>query len=377
MILAFLFSAALASQDDVAAARAAVEKCLPWLEKEGVAWIKQRDCLSCHQVTFMVWAHHEARAKGIAVDDRKLAEWTGWSLRESATQRVALLLTPAAVDGLKSDGLPAEVAAKLAPFTTKPELKGGLKEARFLKELGTALSPEELQEHQPAVLRRASRERGDGGGVDTMAQLLLAGVYGGDESREFVAATRAHLAGFQQPDGTWKPNGQLNGMNRAPGEATAITTMWSAIALGPTSDAATKAADAARKAAKGKTTEWLVARAILERTFGGPGADREFLKELLDRQKPDGGWSAVPEAASDAFATGLALYALGPADEAALRRARKFLVDTQSKDGSWPVPPAPWTKPGSKPERNKRLDPIYGYWGSAWAAIGLARTLPN
>ena len=371
MALALLLSAVLAPQDDASAARAAVEKSLPYLEKEGVAWIRQRDCLSCHQVTFMLWAHHEARAKGIAVDDRKLAEWTDWSLRESTAQRIRVLLTQPLVDGL-----PGEVAPKLAPFVTKPELKGGLKEAAFVKELGKMLTAEELKAHQPAVLRRAAREKGDGGGVDTMAQLLLAGVYDGDADREFVAATRAHLAGFQQPDGTWKPNGQLNGMNRAEGEATAITTMWAAIALGPTSDAAKKAVEHARKAPRGKTTEWLVARAILEQTFGEPGAGRDFLQALLDRQKPDGGWGAVPEAPGDAFATGLALYALGPGEAAALRRARKFLVETQSKDGSWPVPPAPWTKQGSKPERNQRLEPIYGYWGSAWAAIGLARTLP-
>src|SRR5688572_17690956 len=201
MIFALLLSAVLAPQDDASAARAAVEKSLPYLEKEGVAWIKQRDCLSCHQVTFLLWAHHEADAKGIRVDARKLAEWTDWSLRESTAQRVQLLLTPPLLDGL-----PAEVAAKLAPFTTKPELKGGLKEAAFVKELGKALSAEELHAHQSAVLQRAARAKGDGGGVDTMSQLLLAGVTGGDADREFVASTRAHLAGFQQPDGSWKPN---------------------------------------------------------------------------------------------------------------------------------------------------------------------------
>jgi len=52
-------------------------------------------------------------------------------------------------------------------------------------------------------------------------------------------------------------------------------------------------------------------------------------------------------------------------------------VETQSEDGSWPVPPAPWTKTGSQPDRLKLLEPIYRYWGTAWATIGLARTLPE
>jgi len=76
------------------------------------------------------------------------------------------------------------------------------------------------------------------------------------------------------------------------------------------------------------------------------------------------------------FATGLALYALGSAEDAAVPRARKFLVESQSPDGSWPIPPGPWSIPGSKPEGLKRREPIYRYWGTAWATIGLARTLP-
>lgn len=369
MTLAFLLSC-LAVQDDADRARAAVERSLPYLEKEGIAWIQKRDCLSCHQVPFMLWAHHEAQANGIAVDGRKLAEWTGWSLRESVAQRVRFRLTEPILETMKSDGMPAEVAAKLAPFAAKPELKGGLKESAFVRELEKALSAEERSAHRDLVMKRVAREKGDGGGVDTMAQLLLAGVGG----EEFAASTRSHLVGFQQPDGSWKPNGQLFGMNRSRDEAIAITTMWTAVALGATSDAAAKAVAFVRKSPRGKTTEWLVARALLEITFGERGASEEFVRELRSRQNPDGGWSALPEAAGDAFATGLALYVLGSAD-AAVPRARKFLVESQSEDGSWAIPIAPWSKSGSKPEPNPRLESIYRYWGTAWAAIGLARTL--
>ena len=372
MITLALLLSTFAQSQDADRARTAVERSLPFLEKEGLAWIEKRDCLSCHVVPFMVWSHDEARAKGIPVDAKKLAGWVEWSTRESTACRTLTWLTAPILDELKADGVPADTVAKLTHFTTKPELKGGKKEAVFRKELGNALTAEERSTYGPVVLRHAAHGMGDGGGVDTMAQLLLAGV-GGDE---FAASTRAHLLKFQQPDGSWKPNGQLGGLNRAEGEAVAITTLWTALALGPTSDAAQKAVGFVRKGARGKTTEWLAVRALVEAAFGERGAAEEFLRDLRGRQNADGGWSVVPEAAGDAFATGLALYALGSSDDAAVPRARKFLAESQEKDGSWAVPPGPWTKAGSKPDRNQRLEPIYRYWGSAWAAIGLARTLP-
>jgi hypothetical protein len=49
-----------------------------------------------------------------------------------------------------------------------------------------------------------------------------------------------------------------------------------------------------------------------------------------------------------------------PSSESAVQRAQSFLVKTQQKDGSWAV--------GG---RNVT------YFGSAWAAIGLMRSLPE
>jgi hypothetical protein len=123
-----------------------------------------------------------------------------------------------------------------------------VKESAFPAEVAKVLTAEEFSRHQEVVLKHAGRGKGDGGGVDTMGQLLLSGAVGG----EFAGATRSHLEGFQQPDGSWKPNGQLRGMNRAEGEATALTTMWVAIALGPKSEAAIKGAGFARRRREGR-----------------------------------------------------------------------------------------------------------------------------
>jgi hypothetical protein len=55
-------------------------------------------------------------------------------------------------------------------------------------------------------------------------------------------------------------------------------------------------------------------------------------------------------------------------EDPAVRRAWKFLLQTQRADGSWY---APTKKPNAKD------NPIAAYWGSAWATIGLLHTLPQ
>ena len=53
--VAVLASAELArAQDDPASARQAIERSLPFLEEKGVAWIKERGCVTCHQTTFLI-----------------------------------------------------------------------------------------------------------------------------------------------------------------------------------------------------------------------------------------------------------------------------------------------------------------------------------
>src|SRR5437016_3718453 len=170
-IVTSVLLALLAAAQDEAPIRKSVERSLPYLEKEGLAWIQKRDCLSCHQVTFMLWAHEEARTRGIAVDAKKLSEWNAWSLNESLAQRVRFKLSPPILESLKGEGLAPDVLAKLAYFGTKSGVKEGLKEAGFEKELAKALSPEELSRHKDNLLKHAQREKGDGGGMDTLGQL--------------------------------------------------------------------------------------------------------------------------------------------------------------------------------------------------------------
>src|SRR5215203_5111449 len=60
--------------------RAAVQRSLPVIERTAGEWMHDRNCNSCHVVTFLTWSHNAAAARGLNVDRTKLAEWERWSL---------------------------------------------------------------------------------------------------------------------------------------------------------------------------------------------------------------------------------------------------------------------------------------------------------
>jgi squalene-hopene/tetraprenyl-beta-curcumene cyclase len=94
---------------------------------------------------------------------------------------------------------------------------------------------------------------------------------------------------------------------------------------------------------------------------------------ILKHQRDDGGWGWLTADESDGFGTGVALYALArdglAADQPAIVQGRRFLIETQPAAGSWPVK-------GTKKDKAKKVEPTATYWGTCWAVIGLAETLP-
>jgi hypothetical protein len=120
-------------------------------------------------------------------------------------------------------------------------------------------------------------------------------------------------------------------------------------------------------------------RLLLDERLGKPAEEaRPLLESFLRLQNEDGGWSQTNQMKSDAFATGLSLYVLAgrkePGAGTAVGRAQAFLVKNQQPDGSWPMASRPAEPPGPGPASN--LGPIR-YFGTAWAAIGLARSGPE
>jgi hypothetical protein len=161
-------------------------------------------------------------------------------------------------------------------------------------------------------------------------------------------------------------------------------TALATLALLPAAAAGDKAAQAARD----KGVKWLAEtksdddpqsvalRLVLWRKLGRPAGEWEpLVKRIKDRQNADGGWGQSKDMASDAWATGQALYALAHAglkpDAASVARGRAFLIKTQRADGSWPMTSRP-TAPGGKGSTS--LIPITGA-GSAWAVLGLVRSV--
>ena len=123
----------------------------------------------------------------------------------------------------------------------------------------------------------------------------------------------------------------------------------------------------------GKTVQTLALRLIVAHQFGTPDQVETIRSELLHRQNSDGGWSWWQDEASNAFATGQALYALGRtgsgSGDAVVRKGWQFLAGTQAPDGSWAAPQEAINT------RARKLN-VYTFWGAAWATIGILETLP-
>jgi len=104
-----------------------------------------------------------------------------------------------------------------------------------------------------------------------------------------------------------------------------------------------------------------------------------LVQELTSRQHEDGGWGQMPEQASDAFATGQALYALGNAGAGSeervaqeIERAREFLRQTQLADGSWLM--SSRAVAGQEPPPPEKHSEMIMYPATGWAVLGLLGT---
>lgn len=204
----------------------AVARSLPYLEKEGVEWIEKRNCLSCHHVPFLLWSHNVAKAHGIPVDEKKLKEWTDWSFNSSQTNQVGYKLTEKGIEAIRAaKTVPEETLTKLKPLVDHPFRF----EKEFLVELGKALPVEDVGRYRAAILKQSARPPGgDGGGLDTMGQLLL----GRSElPRDYLAVTPTFIGLLQDGTGAWKAAGQLPSLKWNAAEANATTTQWMVLAL--------------------------------------------------------------------------------------------------------------------------------------------------
>jgi hypothetical protein len=298
---------------------ATIERGLGFLVKDALAWKDRHNCVSCHHASLVVWSMREARQRGYAVDEPVLAALTKW-VAESGDGKTGVA-RPAGVPGALNAGA-----------------------VWFALALGADPNPD-------AVARN---------GLQRLWETVK---------------------GDQTENGAWAswPETRPPIFGNSDESMTALATL----AVLP----AAASGDAEAKAVRDKGIRWLAEtgtdddpqslamRLVLWTRLCRPAAEWEpLVRRIQERQNADGGWSQTKEMASDARATGQALYALAHAgtgpNASAIKRGHAFLIKTQREDGSWPMTSRP-VKPGGA--GSKSLIPITSA-GSAWAVLGLVRS---
>jgi ankyrin repeat protein len=196
------------------------------------------------------------------------------------------------------------------------------------------------------------------------------------------------LSSIQQPDGSWRHTPALS---RTPIEESDVTRTVEVLRALQVFAFPARKRDFDRQIAKAR--EWLLhvnprttdEHAMLLLGLSWTGADRQKIRSVADalitRQHADGGWAGNPNLASDAFATGEALYALREsgiltAADPSHRRGVQYLLRTQFGDGSWHVASRavkfqPYFQSGFTFEHDQWISAA----GTAWAVTAIAAEL--
>ena len=319
-LLVFAFGAAPPATD----APAAIASGLAYLDEYGANWQESRKCASCHHLAQTIWVLSEAKAAGFKVDDKFLKDVVQFV--SAADNRSKLFVDP--------DPKKPETAKQLS-----------------------------------------------GGAVYALLALSAIEKPGKDEAALQAKAVR-HILDRQDKDGGWATMRMQPIVDDRPTAAALVALSLASTKLEGESAAAAKAAWTKSLAflneQKGDAAElqFHVLRLWLQVKAGDPGV-AAAVERVRKLQNADGGWSQGKGLPGDAGATGQTLYVLAVAgqkpDDAAIQKARAFLVKTQRGDGSWLMKSRP-----KDPEKKtaKNLEPIT-YAGTSWALLGLIRTTPK
>lgn len=208
-----------------------------------------------------------------------------------------------------------------------------------------------------------------------------------------TAAEAKFIASRQLPDGSWPTIDQ-----RPPQSYSLFTT--TAVCANALEQYLPEQFKGEKEARLRLAREWLLKtqpRTTEDRTFqlfglswtkAGENFRKKAARQLLDLQREDGGWSQLPELASDAYATGEVLVALHegagvPISDPAYQRGLQFLLKTQQADGSWRVtsrlhPPAPVSPPYVNTEFPPfQHDQFVSIMATNWATAALLHAIPS
>ncbi len=263
--------------------RAAVGKSMPLVQQSPLIFFKKSGCVSCHHQSLPAMTVGLARARGFAVDETKARE-----LNETV-----------------------------------------------------------------ATMMRARRETmlqavTGGAGHHSIAYTLAAMAAQDSPTDELTDVMAIHLAEGQMPNGRWSTSPDRPPVQYSDYTTTALS-VWGLRKYAPEGrreefdERIKRAMNWFTTAGSPAATEEAAFR-LLGLGWAGAHVSRsaEPLRDLLSRQRPDGGWAQLPTLESDAYASGQVLVALRlgggmPPSHRSYQRGVQYLLDTQREDGSWRV----------------------------------------
>jgi len=318
-------NAAIPKPKPADSALAAVNRSIPLLQRADTIFMQKSGCVSCHHNSLTAMSIAAARRSGIAFDEQ-----TAQKQRKS----IATYLEGWRERVLQGSGIPGSVDT-----------------------VGYILMGMAAEKHSPDAA------------TDAMA---------------------TYLRNQQMPDGHWRILS-----HRPPLESSEIQVTAAALrslqVFGPKSQRApyehsVKIASEWLMKAQPLTTEDRAFQ-LLGLGWAGTSTNNAVLKnavrDLLARQRPDGGWSQLVTLNSDAYATGQVLVALTeagaiPVTDSAIKRGREFLIKTQLEDGSWYVksralPFQPYFESGFPHGNDQWISAAATNWATMALASGLAQ----
>ena len=304
------------------AARSAIQRAIPLMQRSAQTWIEKQTCSSCHHQALGTFAVLTARQRGVSIDgkllDAQLEHMT-------FTKRDTVLQWNGGINPQIGQGY---LLAALAAAGHPPRREVAEARAHFIA------GRQDLDGHWRSESHRPPLE--DSEFTATALSLRLLQLYApparGNEFRDRVARAR-----------TWLEN------------------------------------------ATGRTTEERTMQLLgLAWAAGNRGRMQTLATTLIAQQRPDGGWTQIPGIPSDAYATGQTLVVLEQAgflriDDPAFRRGVDFLLSTQQPDGSWHQttrrkgPGLPYFETGFP----HGVDQFISFAGSAWATMALSLVLDS
>ena len=256
--------------------RTAVTRSVQLLERTNDQFFHKAACFACHEQPPTEFAAAAAREKGIAVDENQARE---------RIRQITLTINPVALEG----------AAAL-------------------------------------------------GGADNNLYAVEALVRAGYAPNRITDYLAANLAAAQGGDGGW----HLPGYSRSPLQDSDFSRTAMAMRALKAYGTPGRAEETKRRLERGR--QWLLhadpviledldMRLVGVAAAGASAAElRKLAEPILALQRPDGGWAQRHGFPSDAYATGMTLWALN--ESGVMRpdaKGVKFLLGTQAADGSWHV----------------------------------------